>query len=163
MKSSNRMLTIAVVLLLLINVLLVSMMLWKKNNSNFDRDKGNPTDFIAKELGLNDQQKADFKKLKDDHFTSIKPLFDSIRTLKKAMFDLMRNENVSDSSVTKISDLIAEQQAKIDIDAVKHFREVRAMFSGDQQIKYDSLIGKMMKRRWSSSNGWKGNDSIGKK
>lgn len=163
MKSSNKMLTAAVVLLLLINVLLVSIMLWRKNNTSFDRDKGNPMDAIAKELGLTEQQKNDFKKLKDDHFTTVKPLFDSIRTLKKSMFELMRNENVTDSAVTKLSYLIAEQQAKIDIDAVKNFREVRAIFTAEQQIKYDSLIGKMMKRRWSSSNGWKGNDSTNKK
>ena len=112
---------------------------------------------MVKDLDMTEQQQTDFKKLKADHFKNIGPVFDSIRTLKKSLFGLVKAETLNDSLVTRYSGLIAEQQAIVDKATINHFRTVRALFTGDQQKKFDEFIQKMMQRRN------RGGDSTGKK
>lgn len=158
--KTNKLLTIAVVLLLIVNVvLLVFMFKGRGHNDKKSRD-GNPFDKMVKELNMTDQQQTEFKNLKDQHFAAIKPVFDSVRTLKKSLFSLVKAENVNDSLVNQYSTLISEQRAIADKLTINHFRKVRTLFSGDQQKKFDDFMQKMMDRR--NSQGGKKKDSTGK-
>jgi Spy/CpxP family protein refolding chaperone len=147
--KTNRILTIAVVLLLLVNVAMLIFMLKGRDHhpARFEGGKGGPFDMMVKELNMTEQQQTDFKKLKAEHFKNIGPVFDSIKTLKKSLFDLVRTETINDSAVSKYSGLIAEQQALVDKATINHFRKVRAMFSGDQQKKFEEFVQKMMERK----------------
>jgi Spy/CpxP family protein refolding chaperone len=157
--KTNRILTIAVVLLLLVNVAMLIFMLKGRGHHEMRNRDGGPFDMMGKELNMTEQQKTDFKKLKDEHFTAIKPVFDSIRTLKKSLFGLVKEENLSDSMISNYSGLISQQQAIIDKLTINHFRKVRALFSGDQQKKFEDFVQKMMQRR--GPGGWR-KDSTGK-
>jgi Spy/CpxP family protein refolding chaperone len=157
--KTNRILTIAVVLLLLVNVTMLIFMLRSHGRHDMRGRDGGPFDMMVKELNMTEQQQTDFKKLKAEHFKNIGPVFDSIKTLKKSLFDLVKAETINDSVVNKYSSLIAEQQALVDKATINHFRQVRAMFSGDQQKKFEEFVQKMMQRR--GPGGWK-RDSTGR-
>jgi hypothetical protein len=74
---TNKLLAFAVIALLIINGVLV-FMLWKeKKRHNKGNDSGKRGDWMARELNLDEKQKEEHKKLKDAHFESIRPLFDS--------------------------------------------------------------------------------------
>jgi Spy/CpxP family protein refolding chaperone len=161
--SSNRILTIAVVLLLLVNVaMLVFMLKGRSHYGGRSSGRGNPMEMMAKELKMTEQQQTEFKKLREEHFKTIGPVFDSIKTLKKSLFELVKKEDASDSTITKYSSLIAEQQAVIDKATIKHFRTTRALFTGDQQKQFDEFVEKMMQRRMTRPGGWQ-HDSSGKR
>jgi len=145
--KTNRILTIAVVLLLLVNVGMLIFMLKSHGHRDMRGQGGSPFDRMVKELNMTDSQQTEFKKLKDAHFTAIKPVFDSVRSLKKSLFSLVKEENITDSTVSTYRGLISEQQAIIDKLTINHFRKVRALFSGDQQKKFDDFVQKMMQRR----------------
>ncbi len=159
--KTNKVLTIAVVLLLLINVAMLIFMLKGRGHhqARYEGGRGGPFDMMVKELNMTEQQQTEFKKLKEEHFAAIKPVFDSVRTLKKSLFNLVKAENINDSLVNNYSGLISQQQAIIDKLTINHFRKVRAMFSGDAQKKFDDFVQKMMSRQ--RPGGWK-NDSTGK-
>ena len=145
--KSNKTLAIAVVLLLLVNVAMLIFMLKGRGHREMKKRGGGPFEMMVKEMNMSEQQQTEFKKLKDEHFTAIKPVFDSVRTLKKSLFALVKEENVNDSMVNNYSALISRQQAIIDKLTINHFRKVRALFSGDQQKKFDDFVQKMMQRR----------------
>jgi Spy/CpxP family protein refolding chaperone len=147
--KTNKILTIAVVLLLLVNVVMLVCMMKGRGHHGMKKQagRGAPFEMMVKELNMTEQQQTEFKKLKDEHFTAIKPVFDSVRTLKKSLFSLVKEENVNDSLVNNYSGLISQQQAIIDKLTINHFRKVRALFSGDQQKKFDDFVQKMMQRR----------------
>jgi Spy/CpxP family protein refolding chaperone len=145
--KTNKVLTIAVVLLLLVNVAMLIFMLKGRGHRSMKNRGGGPFDMMVKELNMTDQQQADFKKLKTEHFKNTGPVFDSIKTLKKSLFDLVKAETVNDSVVNKYSSLIAEQQALVDKATINHFRQVRVLFNGDQQKKFEDFVQKMMQRR----------------
>ena len=164
MKSpSNKILTIAVILLLLVNAAMLIFMLKNRSHHDFSRrgGKGDPFDMMVKELNMTEQQQTEFKKLKEQHFKTIRPVFDSIRTLKQSLFSLVKDEKMNDSVIANYSNLIAAQQSIIDKLTINHFRNVRAIFSGDQQKKFDDFVQKMMQRRMARPGGWR-NDSTKK-
>jgi len=160
--KTNRILTIAVILLLVVNVAMLVFLLKTRGHHDMKRQGGAPFDMMVKELNMTDSQQKEFKKLKDEHFTAIRPVFDSVRTLKKSLFGLVKEENVNDSLVNKYSTLISEQQSIIDKLTITHFRKVRALFSGDQQKKFEDFVQKMMERRMAGP-GNHHNDSTRKK
>ncbi len=149
MKTTpNRFLSIAVLLLLVTNIVLVAFVVMRKEgHGRKEKGRSEPFEMMAKELNLTDQQKTDLKKMKEDFFSTNKSLFDSIRAAKSAFFELINQENVSDSVLTIYSRKIADIQAVADKITFAHFKRVRAALTAEQQPKYDSFVKKMMTMR----------------
>ncbi len=91
MKGANKFLTIAVILLLIINVAMLVFML-KGKKCGADKRQGGKAPFekMAEELKMTEQQQTQFKQMKEEHFSTIRPVFDSIRSLKKSLFSLLK-------------------------------------------------------------------------
>ena len=151
MKSSqNKILTIAVVILLLANIGLVAMMVFsKRGHHDTDRGKGRtePFEMMAKELSLTDQQQKDIKQMREDFFKANKSLFDSIHAAKAAFMGLIKEDQVSDSTLQTYIQKIAAIQSVADKLTFEHFKKVRATLHPDQQLKYDEFLKKMMTMR----------------
>jgi protein CpxP len=156
MKNNNKILTIAVVLLLLTNIGLVAfMMLGGKGKKAGDKRQGNrePFAMMVKELGMTEQQQKDYRQLKEAHFKSVRPLFDSIRAAKTAFYSLIKGGSVSDSVLNEYTAGISAKQAALERETFEHFRQVRNIFTSEQQPKYDSFLQKMMQRGKRDSSG----------
>ncbi len=146
-NSNNRILTVAVLLLLVANIILVFMLVKGKGPKESGRQgRGEPFELMAKELKMTDQQKNDYKLLREEHQKKVKPLFDSLRAAKTAFYDLMKLDTVSDSLVNLYGQQIAQRQIAIDKVTFAHFKKVRSLFNPDQLPQYDSFMKKMMQR-----------------
>jgi hypothetical protein len=146
-NSTTRILTIAVVFLLLTNIgLIIFMLMGKGNKADHSRGRRAPFEMMAKELNLSGEQEKAFIKLNEEHFKTIRPLFDSVRVAKTAFFDLAKDSTAPDSLVAAYNRRVLEKQSELDMLTFSHFRSVRKMLNPDQQVKYDSLIRKMMMR-----------------
>ncbi|MEO6611594.1 MAG: Spy/CpxP family protein refolding chaperone [Chitinophagaceae bacterium] len=145
-NSNNKMLTIAVVLLLLVNIALVIFMVKGRKPAERGHGKGDPFEMMVKELNMTEQQQKDYKEQKEEHFKNIKPLFDSVRAAKTAFFALIKDTTVSDSTIAVYGQRITEKQAAIDKLTFAHFKRVRNLFTPEQQPKFDEFIQKMMQR-----------------
>ena len=150
--SSNKILSVAVILLLVINTVLLVFMWRSKDRHNSKRPQGSsPFEMMVKELHLTDQQKNEYKKLRDEHFAAVKPLFDSIREIRKDFMRLVKESVVSDTALSNYSDRIAKKQATIDRLTLDHLRKARSLFSGDQQKQFDDFVQKMMQQHMNGS------------
>jgi periplasmic protein CpxP/Spy len=163
MKSNNKILSIAVALLLITNIALVIFMVKGKSEHQGKRSngKGDPFETMAKELNMTEQQKKEHLQFRDEYFKATKPLFDSVRSAKSGFFALVKEATASDSLLILSNKRISEIQFTIDKLTFEHFRRVRALYAGDQQKKYDDMVQKMMQRQNGRGN-WK-KDSTGKK
>lgn len=145
--SNNKILTIAVVLLLIINIALVIFMVNEKNHDATKKTaKTEPFEMMVKELSMTEQQQKDYKQQKEEHLKNIKPLFDSLRTAKSAFYALVKEDNVSDSLVNVYGQRIANNQLTIDKITFAHFKKIRTLFTAEQQPKFDTFVQKMMQR-----------------
>ena len=149
----NKILVIAVILLLIVNIALL-VFVWKGNKKEeLKRPQGNgPFETMAKELNMSEQQKTDYKNLRDEHFGKVRPLFDTIRQYRTSFFKMIKDTNITDDSLNNYSKRIAEKQAIIDKMTFDHFKKVRALFSGDQQKQFDDYMQKVLQRRRDTTN-----------
>jgi Spy/CpxP family protein refolding chaperone len=156
MKSSNKILTITVILLLVTNIALVAFMVMgkKKPEGKHPGGKGDPFEMMAKELNMTEQQKKEHLQYRDEYFKAIKPLFDSVRSAKAAFFAMIKDADVSDSVLNISNKRISDIQFTIDKLTFEHFRRVRVLYKEDQQKKYDELVQKMTQRQ-GGKGGWR--------
>ncbi len=146
-NSNNRILTIAVLLLLVANIVLVFMLVKGKGPKDAGRQgKAEPFEMMAKELKMTEQQRKDYKMLREEHQKKVRPLFDSLRAAKTAFYDLMKMDTVNDSLVNFYGQQIAQRQIASDKVTFTHFKKVRSLFNPDQLPQYDSFMKKMMQR-----------------
>jgi Spy/CpxP family protein refolding chaperone len=147
MRNNNKILTIAVVLLLVANIALVAFMLMgKKKGKDKHSARKDPAAMMIEELNMTEQQQTEYKQLKEEHFKNVKPLFDSVRAAKTAFFALSKEANVSDSLIDVYSNRVADKRAELDKATLAHFRRIRNLFTAEQQPKFDSFMQKMMQR-----------------
>jgi Spy/CpxP family protein refolding chaperone len=148
-NSSNKILSAAVILLLIANIALVAFMVFGKSKRGDMRKGGrpDPIETMTKELSLTDQQQKDLKQMRDDFFKTNKTIFDSMRAAKAAMFSLVKDPAANDSVIESYSRKISDIQASADKITFAHFRRVRAMLTPEQQPKYDEFLKKMMMLR----------------
>src|SRR5258705_11954536 len=129
-NSTNKILTVAVVVLLLVNIAMVIFIVKGRKPYDSRRGRGgNPVEMMEKELNMTEQQKTEVKKLRDDHFAKIRPLFDSVRAAKSAFFGLIKDPDVNDSILGVYGKRITETQAAVDKLTFAHFRNVRALLN----------------------------------
>ena len=149
MKGSNKILTIAIILLLLVNIAMIVFMIKGRGHHDIKHEggKGGPFEMMVKELNMTEQQQQESKQLRDEHFKTIRPLFDSLRAAKTAYFGLVKETSVNDSLMNLYGKRITDIQSTVDSLTFAHFRRVRALFSADQQKKFDEFIQKMMQRQ----------------
>jgi Spy/CpxP family protein refolding chaperone len=145
MNSTNRILSVAVVLLLLVNIAMVIFMIRGKGKAPSRKGK-EPFEMMVKELNMTEEQQKTYKAQRDEHFKQMKPLVDSLRSARTAFFSLVKEENVNDSTLDIYNQRIVEQQAKIDKAIFSHFKRSRSLFTPEQQPKFDEFIKKMMQR-----------------
>lgn len=146
MKNPTKILAIGVILLLLVNIAMIVMMVRGRERREGKRGKGGPMEMMQKELNMTDQQKDEFRQLRDENFKNIRPLLDSVRSAKSAYFNLIKDSTVNDSVLNVYSQRIASTQAALDKATFDHFRKARSLFSGEQQKKFDELVQRMMQR-----------------
>lgn len=163
MKSNNKILSIAVALLLITNIALVIFMLKGKNEPDSKRSgsKGDPFENMAKELKMTEEQKKEHLRFRDEYFKIVRPLFDSVRSAKSAFFALVKDSTVTDSMMNVYNKKHSDIQYTIDSLTFKHFYRVRALYAGEQQKKYDEMVQKMMQRQ--NNKGSRKKDSTSKK
>ncbi|MDP4262712.1 MAG: periplasmic heavy metal sensor [Bacteroidota bacterium] len=146
--SRNRNLLFIIAALLLTNIAVLAYFLWiKQPEAKHGPDKKNGmSDMLQKEVGFTDEQVAQYKQLKDQQWTTIKPMFDEMRKAKDSLFRLLSDPNANDSIINKATDAIAQKQKILDLQTFNHFKKVRALCTAEQQPKYDSMVQRMFRK-----------------
>jgi len=151
--TNNRWFTIITLLLLTANIVTLAL-LW--TNKKPDREHFNPPpppqqggqvfEFVTRELNLDSAQQSTYKILRDEHQSQVRPLQDSIGRAKDSFFDLLKQENVSDSLVESASKKIGNLEQQRDVFTFRHFQKLRAICNNEQKNKFDSVIQQALRQ-----------------
>ncbi|MEO7393646.1 MAG: hypothetical protein ABIU11_01820 [Chitinophagaceae bacterium] len=146
MKTSlNKILIFFTIALLITNVVLVYF-LWNNKKHYSGRHKGGERgDWMVNELKLDDKQKAEHKKLKEAHFASLKPIFDSITAERSRLYNLLKEPVINDSLVSYYVKAIGDKHSLVSEYTFEHFKTMRAICTAEQKIKLDQIIQKIVK------------------
>lgn len=147
-QSKYRTLIAIIVLLLITNIaVLAYFMLNKKPQERGGRnDKTRPgfEAVLQKEVGFNEQQIAQFKTLKSQHWATAKRKMEELKKVKLNLFNLTKEESPSDSVINNLADSIASLQKQIELNSFQHFKATRKICTTEQQPSYDSLMRKII-------------------
>lgn len=146
MKSNNKILTLVIGLLLVSNIVLVFFLVNGQGKKPEKRDRTDPAEVMIKEVGMDEQQAATHKQMKEGHFKAVRPLYDSLRAAKSTYFGLVKDSAVTEVVAKTYRDKIAGWQSTIDSMTFAHFRKMRNLLNPAQQVKYDEFVQKLMQR-----------------
>jgi hypothetical protein len=146
--TQNKLLVLLVAILLVANLCLMLYFFVFKHPHEPERSRP-VSDYVQKELGLNDEQAEKFKQLRDEHRAAVKPVVDEMKRLKDSLYNLLQNPETNDSSARIIAAQIGDKQEEWEILIFHHFEKVRAICDSDQLPKLDTLVHRMI-NKWPS-------------
>jgi hypothetical protein len=135
-----------VLILLISNMILAFFLFFASDKQEKKRDNSEEWAMkIYKEIGLDTIQIKAFKKEKDEYFSMMRPIWNEN---KKAKDSLYRNlsANISDSSITQYLEQINRTNHFSDSFTFAHFIKLRAMCTPNQQVRFDTIIPKLINR-----------------
>lgn len=141
--TSNKWVLLLVIFLVLSNLALVFFAF-----SNSVQKKNHQEDWMKKELGLSDEQSSQFKEKKESFMTSMKPRWEQVNILKDSLYRHLGDEQVPDSLVNYYTSKWMEKTRENDQLLFHHFRDLRKICNKDQLPKYDTIVSKMVTRRY---------------
>lgn len=146
MQNTNKYLKITVALLLIANIALVAFMLWGKGDKVRKNNRPDITEMLAKELGFSEEQKTTHRQMSEENKKATRLLMDSIREEKVRYYESIKNLDLNDSLINRYESNVSALQIKLDKTMFAHFKRVRAFLQPAQQLKYDTLVVKMMNK-----------------
>lgn len=142
-RINNKTLLIIIGVLLLSNIALLAFHFLPGRESR----SRNPADYMIRELKLDSVQARSFHQLWETNKEKNKPLYDSMRSGKDNLFSYLKNEPQPDSLINAAIQRVNVYDSQLLLNNYEHFKKLRAICRPEQQVKLDSIILKMGKRR----------------
>lgn len=147
--TKNKSLVSIIVFLLITNIAMLIFFLVMNNpkQKNFHtREENGMAGMLQKEVGFSKSQLDTYQSLRKNQLDTLHELFDELRKSKMDFYNLIYSSQVSDTSVSRAADAIADKQKLLDLHMFNHFKMVRNICTPDQLPKFDSTIQKVFIR-----------------
>lgn len=145
--SKFRFLTLAVIVLLLLNLGTLLFLLLPKKDEGMSRAPGNAaSDYIIEQLQLDTRQQEQFIELRNQHRAIVRQAREEDRRLHDIYFSLLKTDNPEEGKVDSVSSLIAEQRSQIEAATFEHFRQLRKLCRPEQKLRFDATIDEIARR-----------------
>ena len=136
--TKQRLLSIALVLLVVLNAITVCMLLRRPPHRGDHHPDRGPKWLVIERLGFDAEQISKYEDLIDLHRGAIDPLDEKMRSARSALFSGLRSP--SSAQADSIADAIGSMQAEAERITFHHFAVVRALCRPEQRPRFDSLI-----------------------
>ena len=135
------------VLILLISNMVLAFFLFFSNDRK-EKKKDSPDEWAMKiynEIGLDSSQIIVFKKEKDDFFNTMRPVWNENKKAKDSLYKSLA-ANLSDSTINNLLEQIKTTNHFSDSFTYAHFTKLRAFCTPEQQVRFDTIIPKIVNR-----------------
>jgi len=102
--------------------------------------------FLAEELRFSKEQAEKFEKLRDEHFNSSRKVIDEMHKSMDDMMELLKSGG-DEKKAEEFANQTSAKQKELQILAFKHFKSIREICDDKQKEKFDSIlkdVSKMM-------------------
>ena len=140
--AKNKLIVWLVALLLVANAASIAIF-WLSKAKHRPQPKGTPQEFLVRELKLDTKQQEQMEMLVKEHRQAAEELRVKIRAAKESFFDLLKQQNVTDSVKQAAAKAVSKNTEELDLMTLNHFQKVRALCTNNQQKKFDEIIHKV--------------------
>ena len=144
-QSKYKWMLFIMLILLISNVVMAFFLFGDALKSPSKKGKEDMAMKIYREIGLDSAQVKVFLSSRDDYFEQMRPVWGDIRKLKDSLYHHMEI-NSSDTVVNALLDKITERNRYADSFTYDHFSKLRTLCTPDQQVRFDTIIPKMINR-----------------
>ena len=146
-NMNNKTLIIIISVLLVSNLALLGMYMVRGNKATKEKKvERSPSDYMVRELQLNDQQATQFKSMWETIREKNRPVYDSLRNRRETLYGYLKTEPQPATQIDAAATAISGFEKQLVLNNYEHFRRVRSILDATQQVKLDTLINKMGKR-----------------
>jgi Spy/CpxP family protein refolding chaperone len=141
--NKTKLLGIAVVGLLLLNLGTLALMLFKHNGPNpqgFPPPGEGPKKIIIERLSFNEDQQKQYEVIIIDHKAKMKELNRQSRELHDELYSLLMVSTIEKDKADSIIQKIADNQKELDKLNFDHFQKIKAICKNDQLEKFNGLV-----------------------
>lgn len=143
--SQNRLLIRCVIFLALLNVISISIFLWKEFHHGpllFPQNEAyhDVSRVLQKELNLSAAQAEQIKTIRADFFDKETILTSVIRDERDSMNMLMFNKNTDTVLVKSIAKRVADNEYKMELLRLEQAQQLKAICTPEQLEKFDHLV-----------------------
>jgi len=157
--TSKRFVTIALVLLGILNITLLGVLSWQNFLSrNFRsievREYYSRSSSPDPELSFSPQQLKQFRSIRREHFRKSLPEIQKIVALKKELIDEAVRPVPDTLKIGLIADRIGKQQAQLERGLALHFHELSSLCTPAQRDSLKAFLGHVYSRKFERGSRW---------
>jgi hypothetical protein len=104
-----------------------------------------PSNFIAKQLDLDDTQLSKFNELDDSHRERMRVILDNLKELKGGLFNYISTASFNESKIDSISYLIGNNEKKKELEVFNHFRNIQSICNENQKKHFEKIMKDALK------------------
>jgi hypothetical protein len=141
-------LTFIVIVLLAINIAMIIFFINNKPAEQNPPEKNQSivATFLQNDIGFDEHQMELYKKVKESDFEKGRSIFHELRNAKNNFYENIYRKDVADSILEKSAAMIGKKQEAVDMQMLKHFRNVRSICTEQQLPKFDSLFKNVIEK-----------------
>jgi protein CpxP len=147
-QPGNKVLIIIIAVLLLINIGMI-LFIWKSDKTiSFHNDiKAAMPEFLQKEIGFSSGQMTQYDSLSCVYNDKFKASMDDLRKSRQEEFKQLAGAGFNDSAINSIAIQSAENKKTLEIQLLQYTKDIRKICTPDQQVKFDSLLYKVLNKK----------------
>lgn len=148
-SKQKRVLLIIIAILLLTNAATLAVFfMHKPGYRKHDRNarKNNTVNYLKSDLGFNEMQILIYDSMHKKHMINVESLYKEMRNEKEKGFKYLAEKDFDDSVIAIAGSKIGEKQKGLEVQMLKHLREMRSIGTPAQQSKFDTTFYKFMSR-----------------
>lgn len=146
--KKNTLLYLILIVLVVMNGFFIYTFLNKPNEAPA-RKKGNPTEFIAKELDFSKTQLDKLKTLDDLHRITMMKSDNEIKELKDLLFGSLSDTVIKSFTIDSLTTLIGIREKEKDINVFNHLKSIQEICNDDQKQRFQKIIKDAMRPKGS--------------
>jgi len=145
----NKLTTLLIILLLILNFFTMGTIWFGHFNKPDKRSPApgpdNSDNFMARELGLSEEQKQHLKQLREKHFLITRNMNDDMRDIKRKINEELFRDKTDTLKVNELLKGFGKQQEAFEREIFNHFLAIKALCLPEQQEKLKALMHKIFR------------------
>lgn len=150
--TTKRLVTTALILLVILNVTLLSVLWWQNIHAPAPRPVTLTREvsrqiYFQLPLSLTRSQAASFQELRRQHFRKVRPQIQAIGSLKQQLVEESFQESPDTMKITALATELGNRQAEIERELAHHFHELAMTCTPAQRDSLKTMLGELATRK----------------
>ena len=129
-----------IILLVVLNLATLAFMWFNRPGREREGNKDQAANFLIRELGMNQDQQAQYQRLRQEHRAKLNVLNERDKVLHKHFFDLLVKGSADSISLESMASAIAANRKEMELVTYEHFDLIKKILTPAQQQKFDSIF-----------------------